>query len=189
MAPARSWVLALASCLAGACAEAYDFNPPGALEEAVLAPPSGGASGFSPNSDGGAVPAVGEPCTRNDVAPCPCEGTQALGQRICVFDMASPTQGFFSDCQGCAPPPEPVASCTDGAQSGAETGIDCGGPDCTPCLPVIEPEPDAGNGGEEPTGPVDDCDGVPEGTECDRDCILPSNTAHCNARGECSCLS
>jgi hypothetical protein len=56
---------------------------------------------------------------------------------------------------------------------------------------------EAGNGGappadagsmEEPNEPVGDCEGVPEGTECDRDCILPSNTARCTERGDCSCL-
>jgi hypothetical protein len=47
----------------------------------------------------------------------------------------------------------------------------------------------SGAGGEPPIDePVDDCEGVPEGTACNRDCILPGNTANCNSRGDCSCL-
>lgn len=29
---------------------------------------------------------------------------------------------------------DPVPTCTDGIQNGEETGVDCGGPDCPPCL-------------------------------------------------------
>ena len=50
---------------------------------------------------------LGEPCVRNDVKPCPCEGTDVQGQRLCLFDMTSPMDGFFSECQGC-PAPDPV---------------------------------------------------------------------------------
>lgn len=35
-------------------------------------------------------------------------------------------------CLGGSPPPPP-ATCTDGIQNGSETGVDCGGPDCSPC--------------------------------------------------------
>jgi hypothetical protein len=46
-------------------------------------------------------------------------------------------------------------TCDDGAMNGAETGVDCGGPDCDPCVPPPECE-----GG-------DDCEsGVCEGGEC-----------------------
>jgi len=216
-------ILAFASCLACACAEGYDQTGFATLDSPVLAPPSGGMRGAgtggagassSMGGVGGVSTAPGDPCTQNDVAPCPCEGTSMPGERVCVFDMTSPTQGFFSDCQGCTP--AAVPSCSDDMQNGAETGIDCGGTDCAPC-----PAPTSGgsggmsgSGGRSGSGgtsgssgmagssgmsgsdagpgedpePVDDCDGVAEGTECDRACILPSNTARCNEDEECSCL-
>lgn len=39
------------------------------------------------------------------------------------------------DCGG--PDCDPCVSCNDGIQNGNETGVDCGGPDCSPCDPVI----------------------------------------------------
>lgn len=224
-------ILAFASCLACACAETYGVPP--APEAASLVPPiagveasfggaaampsmvgTGGVGGMSP-------PPLGEPCVRNDMIRCPCEGTDVQGQRICMFDMASPMDGFFSECQGCTAPepvdmPEP--SCTDAMRNGAETSTDCGGSDCAPCSlgsacmadadcadatcvsSVCTMQPSGGTGGasgadagmppiDEPIDePVEDCEGVPVGTECDRDCILPTNTARCNSRGNCSCL-
>jgi len=173
-------------------------------------------------------PPLGEPCLRNDMIRCPCEGTDVQGERICLFDMASPMDGFFSECQGCTaaePVDMPEPSCTDAMRNGSETGTDCGGPDCAPCSlgsacttdadcadgtcvsSVCTMPPSSGAGGASGTGgesgdsggggaggeppidePVEDCEGVPEGTECDRDCILPTNTARCNSRGNCSCL-
>jgi hypothetical protein len=196
MNASSSMILALATCLTCACAEGYSVPATGTRE--VLTPPSGGMGGeggdFLPSTGGApAAPSVGEPCIRGDVAPCPCEGTDVPGQRICVFDMASPTQGFFSDCQGCLPAQEPVdvpdaATCTEppcmmptagsGGMSGSAGMSGAGGMS----------NADAGNVDPPIDEPVEDCDGVPEGTECDRDCILPGNTAHCNERGDCSCL-
>ena len=181
-------LLGFACWLACACAEAYDPSPPGTLASAVLTPTGGvggteatGGAAADPSMGGvggagGIAPPLGEPCTQNDVLSCPCEGTDVQGQRICRFDMASPMDGFFTDCQGCPlpTPREPDAGGMSGAGSAAGT--------------AGEPPVDAGAMEEPPTEPVDDCQGVPEGTECDRDCILPSNTARCNERGDCSCL-
>lgn len=224
-------ILTFASCFACACAETYGVPP--APEATSLTPPIagveasfGGAAAMPSVSGtggvGGMAPPLGEPCVRNDMKSCPCEGTDVQGQRICVFDMASPMDGFFSECQGCPAPepvdmPEPEPTCTDAMHNGAETSTDCGGPDCTPCALgsacMIDADcadatcvrsactmpPSGGAGGAGGTSgsdageppidePVQDCEGVPEGTECDRDCILPTNTARCNSRGNCSCL-
>jgi len=185
-------LVGVVSWLACACAEAYDTSPAGTLGSAVLTPPTsgvGGSGGVAADPGSGEIGGVGgiaappgAPCTRGDVMPCPCEGTSMQGQRTCLFDMASPTQGVFSDCQGCAPPVVPddmpdagTSMSGTGGMSGTEAGS------------AGEPPTDAGTM-EEPTEPVDDCEGVPEGTECDRDCILPSNTARCNEQGDCSCL-
>lgn len=189
-------ILAFAVGLASACAEGYKLPPPtSTLEASVLAPTGGAAADPSMGGGGGAggtAPPVGEPCTQNDMVACPCEGSDVQGTRICVFDMASPLQGFFSDCRGCPPPVDPggMPAAGAGGMSGeggmASSGM--GGMSGTGAGTAGEPPADAGSIGEQPTEPVDDCEGVPEGTECDRDCILPSNTAHCNARGDCSCL-
>lgn len=190
--------LGFVSWLACACAEAYDPSPAGTLGSAVLTAPtsgvggSGGAAaeqgmggvGGGGGGIGGVAAPLDEPCTQGDVMPCPCEGTSAQGQRTCLFDMASPTQGVFSDCQGCAPPDMPDSG---GSTSGAGGISGAGGMSGSEAGSAGQPLADAGTM-EEPTGPVDDCDGVPEGTECDRDCILPSNTARCNEQGNCSCL-
>jgi hypothetical protein len=233
------------------CAEGYGVPVVGRRDNAALAPMGGMESAapldgavaeMSSGGTGGAAVPVGEPCVQGDEVSCPCEGTEAQGRRICRFDMASPMDGFLTECMGCPPPaapPDPM-QCSDGMQNGAETGSDCGGPTCMPCAlgsaclvdgdcvegtcvvgTCTQPATSGtggmggtgggtggtsgtgGTGGEsgasgeggtggddEPPleGPVEDCDGVPEGTECDRDCILPSNTARCTSRGTCSCL-
>lgn len=224
-------VFAFVTFFSCACAEGYGAPEIGLLDNAALTPSAAGTMSDAPlggsaaamstggtGGTGGVVPPAGEPCTQDDVKLCPCEGTEAQGQRICRYDMASPQEGFFAECAGCPPPtppdPDPATLCSDGMQNGAETDIDCGGPDCMPC-----PAPSGGTGGAsgvggsggsggasgasgtsgeggsageeeepDPEQPVEDCEGVPEGTECNRDCILPSNTARCNSRGDCSCL-
>jgi hypothetical protein len=216
-------VFAFVMSLSCGCAEGYGATDIGLIDNAALAPtagmmgdaPLGGsAAAMSTGGTGGVAVPPGEPCTQTDVKPCPCEGTDVPGQRICRYDMASPTDGFFAECGGCPPPtppePDPATLCGDGMQNGAETGIDCGGPDCMACPPppggaggtagsggtggaggASGTSGEGGSAGEEepdPEEPVEDCEGVPEGTECDRDCILPSNTARCNSRGDCSCL-
>lgn len=186
-----TWVLA--SGLACACAEGYAATELGRRDSAARTPtasdgspvPIGGAGGdIIAGGNGGAPAPTGEPCVRGDIAPCPCEGSNAQGQRTCRADMASQTQGFFSECRGCpmqVPPDEPPPE----EQTPEEPPPE---PEPTPDPPPdasVEQEPPPA---EEPIEPVEDCDGVPEGTECDRDCILPSNTARCNRRGACSCL-
>jgi hypothetical protein len=104
-------------------------------------------------------------CGGPECSPC------ALGS-ACIAD----TDCAAGMCIGsvCAMPPASGAGGTSGAggESGSEAGS--GGE------PPIEEPPD--------DGPVDDCDDAPEGTECDRECILPWNTARCTSRGDCSCL-
>ena len=64
-------------------------------------------------------------------------------------------------CLGGAPAP----TCTDGIQNGNETGVDCGGPDCTPCV----------------TPPTCD-DGIQNGNETGVDCGGP-DCAPCSTGG------
>ena len=75
----------------------------------------------------------------------------------------------------------PAPTCTDGVQNGNETGVDCGGPDCAPC--VVPPTCDDGIQNGDETG-VDcggpDCapcvvpptcdDGIQNGDETGVDC-------------------
>lgn len=70
------------------------------------------------------------------------------------------------DCGGpdCAPCVTPP-TCSDGIQNGNETGIDCGGPDCAPCV----------------TPPTCD-DGIQNGNETGVDCGGP-DCAPCNTGG------
>jgi hypothetical protein len=63
-------------------------------------------------------------------------------------------------------------TCDDGAMNGAETGVDCGGPDCDPCVPECEGGDDCESGvceGSECQDPTCD-DGVANGGETDVDC-------------------
>ncbi|MDD9934456.1 MAG: hypothetical protein OXT09_12680, partial [Myxococcales bacterium] len=53
---------------------------------------------------------TGESCVMNEPVTCICEDTGTEGQRRCLFDPNSPTQGTLSDtCERCAPPAEPEA--------------------------------------------------------------------------------
>lgn len=248
MKPSELAIFALASCVAWGCAEGYGLPEVERKENAALGgiggfmQPTGGMSagpgsgGGGSGGDGGEAPPLGDTCTRGDVMPCACEDGTLRGQRTCYFDMLSPTQGFFSDCEGCPvdePPPDPATLCSDGEQGGAETDIDCGGSDCAPCLlgmlcladndcavgmcsdGMCAMMPAAGSGGEggasgeggtggmssggmggdggeeEPPPeeePVRSCFGERAGTPCDRECLLPGNTARCSLLGICSCL-
>ena len=80
------------------------------------------------------------------------------------------------------------SNCEDGIQNGEETGIDCGGPDCTPCSTGCT-DPEANN--YDSMASQDDgtcaycCDGEQNGTETGVDCggpvCIPCNyTLDCN---------
>jgi len=91
-------------------------------------------------------------------------------------------------CEESSEPNDPT--CDDGIQNGQETGVDCGGPDCVPC--VVDPTCDDGIQNGEETG-VDcggpDCrpceveptcdDGIQNGQETGVDCGGP-DCAPCN---------
>src|SRR5687768_6744338 len=111
MKASESVILAFATCLALACAQGYPMT--GTPESAALIPSAGGSGGAGgaagaggmggASGTGGAAGGMGgaggmgtpagDPCTQNDVQPCACEGSAAMGERICLFNMASPTQG------------------------------------------------------------------------------------------------
>ncbi|MEO1626293.1 MAG: T9SS type A sorting domain-containing protein [Bacteroidota bacterium] len=61
---------------------------------------------------------------------------------FCLGVTATCTDGIQNgqetgiDCGGPDCPPCVTATCTDGIQNGQETGVDCGGPDCPPCNPT-----------------------------------------------------
>jgi hypothetical protein len=243
---ARVVVHALA-LTATACAEGYPAVESSALTEsftpgrvdagtggAPQVPVAGsGAAGMAPTGAAGSAAPDGAPCLRGEVETCACEEVEAQGRRTCVFDSASPLDGFFSECHSCQPPPpDPVEQCTDGEKNGFETDTDCGGPACDPCATgdacatatdcaesmctdgtCTMPAPpaagtsggagtsgaagsgddgggdvDDGSGGSSSQTPVSSCRGQDRGTPCDRDCLLPGNTAQCNLLGICSCL-
>jgi len=80
------------------------------------------------------------------------------------------------DCGGpdCAPCP----TCSDGIQNGAETGVDCGGPDCTACPTCSDGIQNGAETGVDCGGP--DCaacptcsDGTQNGSETGIDCGGP----------------
>ncbi|TXF89451.1 hypothetical protein FUA23_10825, partial [Neolewinella aurantiaca] len=89
-----------------------------------------------------------------------------------------------------------MATCTDGVQNGSETGVDCGGPDCAPCMVTPTCSDGIMNGNE--TG-VDcggpDCapcmvtptcsDGIMNGNETGVDCGGP-DCAPCMVTPTCS---
>ena len=232
--------IALASC-----AEGYPAAEQSALSK-ELTPAAGkagtggapqlplggsGAAGMTTSGTAGTTDSaqVGDPCLRGEVETCPCEGVQTEGRRTCLFDPASPLEGFFTECTSCRPPPaDPVEQCSDGEKNGFETDTDCGGPACDRCMTgescsttgdcedaacedgvctMATPpaggtsgaagasggeagsgDDDSGSAGSSSDEPVSSCRGQDRGTPCDRDCILPGNTAQCNLFGVCSCL-
>ncbi|MEQ8705495.1 MAG: fibronectin type III domain-containing protein [Phaeodactylibacter sp.] len=90
--------------------------------------------------------------------------------------------GAFSSSEStsfCTDPPAPT--CEDGLQNGAETGVDCGGPDCAPCSSCSD---GIQNGAE--TGV--DCGG-PDCTPCILSCDDPANLAVSNVTTTSATLS
>lgn len=94
-------------------------------------------------------------------------------------DAAASSVGSSMGGQGGSSSP---ASCTDGMVNGGETDVDCGGPDCTPCVP--------GKNCNQP----EDCDsGLCENKVCapkkdnGADCTFPKecSSGFCTAEGVC----
>ena len=80
------------------------------------------------------------------------------------------------DCGG--PDCTPCTSCNDGIMNGSETGVDCGGPDCTPCTSCNDGIMNGNETGVDCGGP--DCpacptcdDGIMNGNETGIDCGGP----------------
>ena len=80
------------------------------------------------------------------------------------------------DCGG--PDCDPCVTCNDGIQNGSETGVDCGGPDCAPCTTCNDGIQNGSETGVDCGGP--DCapcatcnDGIQNGMETGIDCGGP----------------
>ena len=82
-----------------------------------------------------------------------------------------------------------TASCNDGIQNGNETGVDCGGPDCAPCISCNDGIQNGNETGVDCGGP--DCapciscnDGIQNGNETGVDCggadCLPCSPETCS---------
>lgn len=105
----------------------------------------------TPNSDGanygcatGSVSCSSVDMVENymDYSDDGCMNLYTAGQKTRMRALfaaggARASLGNSSACGGGNPPPPPAdPTCTDGIQNGSETGVDCGGPDCTACPPV-----------------------------------------------------
>ncbi|MEL6924492.1 MAG: M12 family metallo-peptidase, partial [Bacteroidota bacterium] len=79
------------------------------------------------------------------------------------------------DCGG--PDCSPCATCNDGVQNGSETGVDCGGPDCSPCATCNDGVQNGDETGVDCGGSCSPCatcnDGVQNGSETGVDCGGP----------------
>ena len=58
--------------------------------------------------------------------------TQGQTDRMRVTLLPGGVRASLGASDKCGAPPAPT--CTDGIQNGNETGVDCGGPDCAPCV-------------------------------------------------------
>lgn len=126
------------TCVVTACADGY---PAGEVSSqsplsSVLDGPDAGPSAtagtdMAPPPTDMPVMDAREPCSQGQMDLCVCQDTGTEGMRTCMFDLESPLDGFFTECTGCPPPS--MDTCADGALSGSETDVDCGGAECSPC--------------------------------------------------------
>jgi hypothetical protein len=92
---------------------------------------AGGASGAGGLGGGGGTGGTGgtagtpmfdgDPCAQGQTEACVCEGSAAMGERMCVADASSPTGGAFSECRNCPPAPD------GGLPMGGASGMTAGG--------------------------------------------------------------
>lgn len=114
---------------------------------------TGGNGGFGATSSGTGLGSSGAPC--QTVQDCPAVmicttmscldgscvtglipvGTQCNGDKVCDGSGSCVECVYDYHCSGnnatCVS--NSCISCSDGEKNGDETGIDCGGPDCSPC--------------------------------------------------------
>jgi hypothetical protein len=121
-----------------ACAEGYEADPFKALAApstgggAPVLPGGGSGAGSTPMDEAGTGAAgtgvfTGESCRMGDNAACTCADGVAQGIKICRYDVNSPTQGSFSECQNCmvsvmAGNPGDVSTSGSGGSSGVSGG-------------------------------------------------------------------
>ena len=123
--------------------------------------------------DSGMTTFVGDACERGAMEPCACEGSTAMGQRICTANLASPTGGAFSECSGC---PAPDAGSVD--QGGASGMSGVGGMGGASGM-------SSGSGGATPTGGMGGGAGGMAGAGGAPACACTDLLACCRADGSC----
>ena len=165
----------LASLGLGACVINGDETEAGA----GAVPMDGGVAGRAVDS-GGSVCTPG--ATQVCYGPGACEGAQrcelhglSWGPCDCGGGGAgsgSPAGGAPNE--GGAGGATAASSCSDGMRNGAESDVDCGGPDCPPCATGqqcdVGTDCSSGVCRAQVCGPSDCADGVRDGDETDVDC-------------------
>jgi hypothetical protein len=107
----------------------------GGMTPATDAAPAMSGGGSSGSGSGSSAGDVRTPCMMGEVTSCVCEASGTQGDQSCEFDDSSSEDGFFGECRHCAPAPLDAGdACSDGKKNGKETGTDCGGADCDPCV-------------------------------------------------------
>jgi hypothetical protein len=159
-------VLLSAAITAGACQEiagVSDYRVGGPCESANDCPATGDPCQLAMCLYGYCTTMLGRAYSVDER----CVGTCIEGQ----VQFPEPAHPFRPDCGECVIVVEsPCAPlCDGGKHDGAETGIDCGGPDCAPCPPfqVCRADSDCASGVCAPSeiycGDLDCCAASPEG--------------------------
>ena len=205
----RTCVLCAVTCWLGGCAEGYEgveairqsansgtFNG-GSGIGALSGRGGGGGGGAGGRSGGGngsggsagassspGATGMGQPCLRGETLACTCVDKGTMGQQTCVFDDASPLDGFYSDCTRCpdpAPPPDPgdVNTSGSGGASGSAgrsgSGGSSGSGSAGSAGSSTSPPPPTGGGSRTCSSP------------CNQPCFPIGIIACCNPLGTCGC--
>jgi len=123
--------------------------------------------------DSGMTTFVGDACERGAMEPCACEGSTAMGQRICTANLASPPSRPHRLCSGC---PAPDAGSVD--QGGASGMSGVGGMGGASGM-------SSGSGGATPTGGMGGGAGGMAGAGGAPACACTDLLACCRADGSC----
>jgi hypothetical protein len=114
------------------------IGTPHAVGESSLEPypeQMGGAGGMGmpdpmlppPQPDSGTAMFVGDACAQGTMEPCACDGSTAMGQRMCLANPASPTGGALSECRNCPAAMPDAGTAGEGGAGGASGMSGTGG--------------------------------------------------------------
>ena len=189
------------------CAEGYaGIEAVRQSQSSPPASPGGGGSGLSgvggtggrgggAGTAGSSMPpgmtstGMGEPCLRGETVACTCVDKGTMGTKICVFDAASPLDGFYGDCARCPDPAPPPSDPGDVMTSGTGGSGGSSGSGGSGSAGRSGSGGSGGSGGSTPPPPPPTMGGGSRScaSPCNQPCFPIGILACCNPLGICGC--